>query len=179
MEKQDLHTVYQKTMAYAALKHGEQKMPTGLPYVVHLSNVAMEVILAHQKEPNFILKEALQLALLHDSLEDTDTSFEEIEHEFGKDIADGVLALTKNQNLEKQEQMADSLHRILMEKNDVAIVKLCDRITNLNPPPPKWEKEKIKNYYLQAKTIADSLKGKNSFLDQRIKEKIEDYSSYF
>jgi guanosine-3',5'-bis(diphosphate) 3'-pyrophosphohydrolase len=168
-----------KTIAYAALKHGEQKMPTGLPYVVHLSNVAMEVVLAHQQEPNFNLKEALQLALLHDSLEDTDTSFEEIEHEFGKNIADGVLALTKNQNLEKQEQMADSLHRILKKKNEVAIVKLCDRITNLQPPPPKWEKEKIKNYYLQAKTIADNLKGKNNFLDQLIKEKIENYSSYF
>jgi hypothetical protein len=58
-------------------------------------------------------------------------------------------------------------------------VKLCDRITNLQPPPPKWEKEKIKNYYLQAKTIADNLKGKNNFLDQLIKEKIENYSSYF
>lgn len=103
-------------MAYAALKHGEQKMPTRLPYVMHLSNVDMEVILAHQQEHNFNLKEALQLALLHDSLEDTDTSFEDIEHEFGKDIADGVLALTKNQNLQKQEQMADSLHRILKKK---------------------------------------------------------------
>lgn len=116
MKKQDLHTVYHKIKAYAALKHGEQKMPTILPYVMHLSNVAMEVILAHQQEHNFNLKEALQLVLLNYTLEDTDTSFEEIEHQFGIDIADGALALTKNQNLEKQKQMAYSLHRILIEK---------------------------------------------------------------
>ena len=70
----NIQTIYQKTIDFAAEKHGKQKMPTGLPYVVHLSNVAMEVILAHQQEPNFNLKEALQLALLHDSLEDTDKS---------------------------------------------------------------------------------------------------------
>ncbi|WP_445750261.1 hypothetical protein [Polaribacter sp.] len=40
-------------MAYAALKHGEQKMPTGLPYIVHLSNEAMEVILVHQQKVKF------------------------------------------------------------------------------------------------------------------------------
>jgi len=38
----NIQTIYQETIAFAALKHGNQKMPTGLPYVVHLSNVAIE-----------------------------------------------------------------------------------------------------------------------------------------
>tara|TARA_B110000858_G_C17685327_1_gene418605 strand:- start:162 stop:383 length:222 start_codon:yes stop_codon:yes gene_type:complete len=64
----NIQTIYQETIAFAALKHGNQKMPTGLPYVVHLSNVAMEVFMAHKKEPNFNIDLAIQLALLHDVL---------------------------------------------------------------------------------------------------------------
>ena len=82
----DIQTIYQETIAFAALKHGNQKMPTGLPCVVHLSKVAMEVFMTHKKEPNFNIDLAIQLALLHDVLEDT----------FGNLVATGVLALTKN-----------------------------------------------------------------------------------
>ena len=60
----NIQTIYQETIAFAALKHGNQKMPTGLPYVVHLSNVAMEVFMAHKKEPNFT---GLQFAFFHES----------------------------------------------------------------------------------------------------------------
>ena len=42
MEDTNIQTIYQKTIAFAAEYHGQQKMPNGLPYIVHLSNVAME-----------------------------------------------------------------------------------------------------------------------------------------
>jgi (p)ppGpp synthase/HD superfamily hydrolase len=42
----NIQTIYQKTIDFAAEKHGKQKMPNGLPYIVHLSNVAMEVFMA-------------------------------------------------------------------------------------------------------------------------------------
>jgi len=162
----NIQTIYQETIAFAALKHGNQKMPIGLPYVVHLSNVAMEVFMAHKKEPNFNIDLAIQLALLHDVLEDTPLSFKELEDTFGNIVATGVLALTKNASLDKKDQMQDSLARI-------AIVKLCDRITNLQKPPVKWDKEKIKKYHLQAVVIAETLQGKNAYLDKRLQEKIK------
>ena len=171
--QENIQTIYQKTIAFVALKHGNQKMPTGLPYVVHLSNVAMEVFMAHKKEPNFNIDLAIQLALLHDVLEDTPLSFKELEDTFGNIVATGVLALTKNASLDKKDQMEDSLARILNQGTEVPIVKLCDRITNLQKPPLKWNKEKIKKYHLQAVTIAQALEGKNAYLDNRIQEKIK------
>jgi (p)ppGpp synthase/HD superfamily hydrolase len=174
----NIQTIYQETVAFAALKHGNQKMPTGLPYVVHLSNVAMEVFMAHKQNKDFDLELAIQLALLHDVLEDTPLSFKELEDTFGSVVSTGVLALTKNASIDKKDQMQDSLARILTQDKEVAIVKICDRITNLQKPPLKWDKEKIKKYQLQAVTIAKALKGKNSYLDNRIQDKIKAYIAF-
>ena len=96
MKDTNIQTIYQKTIAFAAEHHGQQKMPNGLPYIVHLSNVAMEVFMAHKQKPDFELKLAVQLALLHDVLEDTSLSFKELEDAFDGVVARGVLALTKN-----------------------------------------------------------------------------------
>ncbi|MDC1465855.1 HD domain-containing protein [Polaribacter sp.] len=177
--QENIQTIYQKTISFAAQKHGSQKMPTGLPYVVHLSNVAMEVFMTHKKEPNFNIELAIQLALLHDVLEDTPLSFKELEDTFGNIVATGVLALTKNASLDKKYQMQDSLARIVKQGKEVAIVKLCDRITNLQKPPLKWDKEKIKKYHLQAFTIAQALEGKNAYLDNRILGEIKAYTAFF
>tara|TARA_B100000768_G_scaffold105803_1_gene98269 strand:- start:34 stop:570 length:537 start_codon:yes stop_codon:yes gene_type:complete len=176
--QENIQTIYQKTIAFAAQKHGSQKMPDGLPYIVHLSNVTMEVFMAHKEEPNFNIELAIQLALLHDVLEDTTHSFKELEDVFDGVVASGVLALTKNASLDKKDQMQDSLARIAEQDKEVAIVKLCDRITNLQKPPVKWDKEKIKKYHLQAVTIAQALDGKNAYLDKRILGKIKAYTAF-
>lgn len=81
--------------------------------------------------------------------------------------------------LDKKDQMDDSLNRILDLGREVAIVKICDRITNLQRPPKKWDNAKIKKYHLQALKIAERLQGKNEYLDKRIQEKILSYNSYF
>ena len=93
-------------------------------------------------------------------------------------VAMGVLALTKDSTLDKKDQMDDSLNRILDLGREVAIVKLCDRITNLQNPPIKWDNAKIKKYHLQAIQIAERLEGKNEYLDKRINKKIEKYKLY-
>lgn len=174
-----IQTIYQKTIDFAAEMHGQQKMPNGLPYIVHLSNVTMEVFMAYNQKPDFNLEIAIQLALLHDVLEDTALSFKELKANFGNVVAIGVLALTKDSTLDKKDQMDDSLNRILDLGREVAIVKLCDRITNLKKPPKKWDNAKIKKYHLQALKIAERLKGENGYLDKRIQENILNYSTYF
>ena len=179
MKDTNIQSIYQKAIAYAAEHHGQHKMPNDLPYIVHLSNVAMEVFMAHKQKPDFNLEIAIQLALLHDVLEDTALSFKALEDDFGNAVAMGVLALTKDSTLDKKDQMDDSLNRILNLGREVAIVKLCDRISNLQKPPVKWNNDKIKKYYLQAVTIAQALEGKNSYLDKRIQEKIEHYKLNF
>ena len=179
MRDTNVQSIYQKTIAFAAEHHGQQKMPNGLPYVVHLSNVAMEVFMAHKQKTDFDLKLAIHLALLHDILEDTALSFKALKAHFGNVVAIGVLALTKDSTLDKKDQMDDSLSRILDLGREVAVVKLCDRITNLQKPPKKWDNVKIEKYHLQALKIAERLQGKNDYLDKRIQEKILNYSTYF
>ena len=178
MKNTNIQTIYQKTIVFAAEHHGQQKMPNGLPYVVHLSNVTMEVFMAHKQKPDFDLKLAIQLAILHDVLEDTELSFKALEDDFGNVVAMGVLALTKDSTLDKKDQMDDSLNRILDLSREVVIVKLCDRITNLQNPPVKWDNAKIKKYHLQAIQISQRLEGKNEYLDKRINKKIEKYKLY-
>ena len=96
MKVTNIQSIYQKTIAFAAEHHGQQKMPGCLPYIVHLSNVAMEVFMAHKQKPDFNLEIAIQLALLHDVLEDTALSFKVVEDDFSNVVAMGVLALTKD-----------------------------------------------------------------------------------
>ena len=88
-------TLYQSAIKFATLKHVaiNQKVPgTELPYVVHLSNVAMEVLMANAKTENFNVSLSIQAALLHDTIEDTDTTFAEVEENFGLDVANAVMA---------------------------------------------------------------------------------------
>ncbi|WP_242499260.1 HD domain-containing protein [Flavobacterium sp. 140616W15] len=144
----DIQSIYQKTIIFAALKHSEsnQLIPDSqLPYIVHLSNVAMEILIAASNTKEFDLNFATQIALLHDTLEDTATTFDELELEFGIEIAKGVSALTKNGNLPKEERMLDSLNRISSQRKEVWAVKLADRITNLQKPPKTWNSLKKEN----------------------------------
>jgi guanosine-3',5'-bis(diphosphate) 3'-pyrophosphohydrolase len=103
----EIQTIYQKTIKFAALKHSEknQTIPgTNLPYVVHICNVAMEFMAAYLNRTDFKLDFAIKLALLHDTIEDTSTTLDEISKEFGKSVAEGVSALTKNENLPKSKE---------------------------------------------------------------------------
>jgi len=177
----EIQSIYQQAIKFAALKHSEknQKIPgTNLPYVVHLSNVAMEIMTAYQNAADFKLDIALKLALLHDTLEDTCATFDEISKEFGLDIAQGVSALTKNENLPKSEKMLDSLNRIRSLPQEVWAVKLADRITNLQKPPQFWDTFKKENYRQEAIQILQYLKGANTYLEQRLAEKITEYEKY-
>src|SRR5690606_11363187 len=118
--------------------------------LVHLSNVAMEILMAGKHTPDFDTGFAVQVALLHDTLEDTETSMAELEQYFDKKIAEAVNALTKNDDLPKEEKMSDSLTRIKSQPKEVWAVKLADRITNLQKPPDHWDSEKRMKYKMEA-----------------------------
>ena len=87
---------------------------------------------------------ALQCAL-HDVLEDTRVRYEQVRDEFGEAVAQGVLALTVDKRLPRSEQMAECLPRIRQQPAEIWMVKLADRITNLQPPPRHWSKARIRD----------------------------------
>lgn len=87
MITKDILKLYQKAIKFACYKHLKKKQKvtgTKLPYGVHLSNVARELFIANKNTNNFNLGFALQVALLHDTIEGTPTSYDEIRTILGK-----------------------------------------------------------------------------------------------
>ena len=116
---------------------------------------------------------------MHDTLEDTPTSYQELEVSFGKEVAQGVLALTKNSKLATDKQMADSLERILLQPIEIRIVKMADRIDNLYLPAIYWTVKKRQYYQNEAQMILNTLGGVNGYIENRLRQKIEAYAKYF
>jgi len=172
---------YLKALNFAAEAHKEQKTPKGLPYISHVSSVAMEVMHACEEGKMELDKAdmAITCALLHDVIEDTKFTYNDIFNEFGLEVAEGVDALTKDKTLAtKQLQMQDSLEKLLGQPYQVQMVKLADRITNMQKPPENWDSQKVFNYHKEAKFILSCLKNSNAYLSKRLEEKINEYRVY-
>ena len=164
-------------LLFASIKHEGQKMKQpDVSYVTHLQGVCLEAIAGCLNSKVCVnLEKVIILALLHDTLEDTNATYEEVKTKFGKEIADGVLALTKNNKLPKEDKMQDSLNRIKKQGVEVCIVKLADRIFNLKDVPLIWDSKKIKSYKEEASTILKELGDYNKYMANRLEEKINNY----
>ncbi len=178
MWNEDLYT---KALKFAGEAHKNQKFPgTEMPYLVHVVQVCMETqsAILNCSANNFDINFAMQVALLHDVIEDTSYTHNDIKNEFNYDIAEAVLALSKNTELPKEQQMIDSLNRILKQPNEVRIIKMADRISNLQRPPAYWIENKIFTYKNEAQTILNFLKGVNDYIENRLSQKINEYSKF-
>jgi (p)ppGpp synthase/HD superfamily hydrolase len=164
---------------FAAEAHRGQTYPgTDLPYLMHLSFVTMEIMAALAVEPKNDGNLAVQCALLHDTIEDTDVTYEQVAQAFGTPVAQGVLALSKNPNVTKAERMQDSLDRIRQQPPEVWMVKLADRTTNLSAPPGYWTRDKIVAYRAEAIGIHRALHAASPYLGARLLSRIETYRQY-
>ena len=172
---------YTKAWNFASRAHKSQLVPgSDIPYLNHIGNVAQEVLLAITVEPVKHPDLCVQCALLHDCIEDTPVSYEALVEAFGTKVADGVSALSKRPEIEdKIERMKDSLVRIQAMPHEVWIVKMADRISNLQMPPDYWSKEKINSYMHEATTILEALAGAHQYLSNRLKHKISHYERFF
>ena len=179
MQNNWLQSEYIKAYRFAAQAHRGQEVPgTNLPYIMHLSFVSMEIIAALGIEKKREGNLAVQCALLHDVIEDTEVSYEQVQTEFGEGVAQGVLALSKDKTIAKEFQMQDSLQRIQQQPREVWMVKLADRISNLGPPPHYWTKEKISWYREEAMEIYNTLHSASEYLGTRLLKKIRVYEKY-
>jgi (p)ppGpp synthase/HD superfamily hydrolase len=164
---------------FAAQAHNGQLFKGfNLPYIVHVSLVSMEMIAALSVEQVGDPDLAIRCAILHDVIEDCQITFSEIEKEFGTTVANGVQALSKKKILCKKRQLTDSLERILQQTPEIWMVKMADRITNLQPPPPDWTQVQIRAYWQGAQEIHTKLKNASPHLENRLARKIENYRRY-
>jgi (p)ppGpp synthase/HD superfamily hydrolase len=168
-----LATEMHKGQKYGGSKRGEQ-----IDYLNHIGSVTFEVMnTALHDKININL--ALKCAILHDTIEDTALNYEDIRLHFGQNIADGVLALTKKENIQdKNQKMIDSLNRIKEQPKEVWIVKMADRIANLYAPPFYWDNKKKKEYLQESKLILETLKDASNYLATRLSKKIEHYNTF-
>lgn len=173
--------LYGKAWTFACHAHQGQTLPgSDIPYSHHIGLVAMEAMAAITRNPGIQRPDLLMAcSLLHDVMEDTPKTKEEVAALFGMDVASGVMALSKNKTLPtKQAQIQDSLRRIKKEPKEIWMVKLCDRIANLQPPPSHWSTEKAAAYREEAKTILQALKTADPYLADRLARKITAYKTF-
>jgi (p)ppGpp synthase/HD superfamily hydrolase len=158
---------------FAAKKHNAQLYPgTDLPYLTHLGSVVLVLWQGLLAKPTARADLALLCAILHDTIEDTQTSPEELSALFGEEVKTGVLALSKDPNLSGQAAMIDSLSRIQKCPSEVWMVKLADRIANLTVPAAHWSADKRRLYAQEGLLIYRELYPASDFLSLMLKKRI-------
>lgn len=162
---------------FASLAHRNQKMTDpDVPYLTHVIAVASNVLEAYYNgEEKFDLDYALKVAVLHDTIEDTIVSYDDIKKRYGEEIAEGVLALSKNEKIEKAYRMDDCISRIKQCRREVAIVKLADRTFNMRCKPANWDEGHCERYLEEAKKIYSELQDANEYLARKLSERISRY----
>jgi (p)ppGpp synthase/HD superfamily hydrolase len=166
--------LFHETLHFAAAAHEGQFIPgQNYSYVVHLIGVCMEALRAAMIEPadsNLIM----QCSLLHDTMEDTPITLNILSDRFGNQVAEGVLALTRQEG----ETSADYLKKIVRQKKEIWMVKLADRIWNMTLPPEHWDAAKRRDYQEDARLIYETLKSGSPYLAARLSDKIYAYNRY-
>jgi GTP diphosphokinase / guanosine-3',5'-bis(diphosphate) 3'-diphosphatase len=108
-------------------------------------------------------------AVLHDTVEDTNTSPEEIQRHFGKDVLSLVLEVTDNKSLPKQERKRLQIEMASHKRPLAKCIKLADFVCNLRDidqsPPAGWPLERIQDYLLWTEKVVSGLRGTNPALE--------------
>ncbi len=156
-----------RALAFAAHKHRDQrrKDAEASPYINH--PIALAEVLAREGGVGDI--EVLAAALLHDTIEDTATTGEELRAQFGERIAAMVEEVTDDKGLAKAERKRLQIEHAAGLSPGAKLVKVADKICNLRDvaerPPAKWDLERRREYFDWAKQVIDRLRGAHPKLE--------------
>ncbi|XP_059680093.1 guanosine-3',5'-bis(diphosphate) 3'-pyrophosphohydrolase MESH1 [Gavia stellata] len=161
---------------FAARKHKEQrrKDPERTPFINHPIGVAR--ILAHEAGVTDIV--VLQAALLHDTVEDTDTTFSEIEERFGEEVRRVVEEVTDDKTLPKMERKLLQIEHAPGSSPRAKLVKLADKLYNLRDlnrcTPEGWSSQRVQEYFLWAARVVAGLRGTSPPLEAALQRLFEE-----
>ncbi|EDV90750.1 guanosine-3',5'-bis(diphosphate) 3'-pyrophosphohydrolase MESH1 [Drosophila grimshawi] len=162
---------FMKSLQFAAQKHSKQrrKDPEGTPYVNHVINVCTNLVEAGIED-----EAVLMAALLHDVVEDTDTTVGDVEQLFGTDVASLVHEVTDDKSLEKAERKRLQIVNAARSTRRANLIKLADKLDNLRDlqinTPHGWTEERREEYFVWAKQVVDNLRGTNEQLERELDE---------
>jgi guanosine-3',5'-bis(diphosphate) 3'-pyrophosphohydrolase len=162
----DLAAIF-RALSFAAEKHRDQRRKDdhGSPYINH--PIALARVLCD--EAGVTGTEILCAALLHDTLEDTDTTPEELEAEFGPIIRGIVMEVTDDKALPKAERKRLQIAHAPGATREAKLVKLADKICNLRDvarnPPVGWDLARRKAYFDWAREVVEGIRGTHPLLE--------------
>ncbi len=150
-----------KALAFAAHKHRDQrrKDASASPYINH--PIALADVLVNEGGVTDV--EVLCAALLHDTVEDTATTHEELADAFGSRIARIVAEVTDDPDLAKEERKRLQIEHAARLSAEAKLVKLADKICNVRDvashPPAHWDLARRREYFAWARRVVDGLRG--------------------
>ncbi|MBE1426962.1 guanosine-3',5'-bis(diphosphate) 3'-pyrophosphohydrolase [Desulfomicrobium macestii] len=156
-----------RAIAFASEKHSTQRRKDAAesPYINH--PIALVDVLAN--EGNVTNIETLCAAALHDTIEDTATTADELKSIFGEKITSIVLELTDDKSLPKHVRKEKQIEHAPHCSPEAKLVKLADKICNLRniitAPPADWSAERKQEYFDWATRVTNGLRGSNSELE--------------
>lgn len=161
-----------EALSFASVQHSAQRRKdfAASPYINH--PIALVQVLVNEGTVSDPV--VLQAALLHDVLEDTDTSVATLRKRFGIQVASVVLELTDDKTLPKQQRKQLQIERAAVLSPAARLVRLADKICNLRDlacsPPMDWTVTRIDAYVEWARAVVDRFRGTHAGLERMFDE---------
>lgn len=165
-------TLLMDALAFSAHKHRNQRRKDvdASPYINH--PIALARVLA--VEGGVTDHETLAAAILHDTLEDTETTDEELKEKFGRAIAQTVREVSDDKLLSKEDRKRLQIEHAKHLSRRARLVKLADKTCNVRDmashPPHGWPLERRREYFDWAKQVVDQIRGTNADLEAAFDE---------
>lgn len=159
---------------FAARRHSgiRRKGLAKEPYINHLAEVA--TLLAEATDG--VDAQLIAAGWLHDTIEDTQTSREELEREFGNDVAVVVAECTDDKSLPKAERKRRQIAEAGGKSARARMLKIADKTSNvrslITSPPDEWERERLIDYLDWAEKVVAQCRGLNKILEKRFDEAV-------
>lgn len=160
-----------RAAAFAAEKHRTQRRKDrdASPYINHPLAVA-NVLAAHGVTDPVVI----EAALLHDTIEDTESTRDELEREFGVEVAEVVMEVTDDKSLPKQERKRLQIEHAPHASDAAKLVKLGDKICNARDvsmnPPAEWNPERRREYVEWTRQVVEGCRGVHRELEATFDE---------
>jgi guanosine-3',5'-bis(diphosphate) 3'-pyrophosphohydrolase len=165
-------TLLMDALAFSAYKHRNQRRKDveASPYINH--PIALARVLA--VEGQITDHKTLAAAILHDTLEDTETTYEELKEKFGRTVAETVREVTDDKTLPKKDRKQLQIEHAKHLSRRARLVKLADKTCNVRDmsahPPHGWPLERRREYFDWAKRVVEQIRGTHEQLEAAFDE---------
>ena len=158
---------FARALDFAAKKHVHQRRKGELeePYINHLADVSRLLAAATEVHDTVLVL----AGLLHDTIEDTETTFDELEAEFGREVAELVVEVSDDKTLDQVERKRLQIEKAPAKSDRAKMLKLADKTSNLHTiihsPPVDWDLNRKREYFEWTGEVVEGCRGVNEYLE--------------